>query len=377
MCLWGSAASASSVGVSLSVRAPKAATRDEVMFVLAPEHIPAATEAEHAGVEGGLGGLGQAADASDLEARLTAGAVQRLHGTGADLVATRAPVLVVDAVGVVVERGDDLGVLVLHRSTRLRVDRRAGQQEMCDVLGCAVGPLTTHQAAHRHHVARDGRVLSIRGAVREERQRLLRMAEGVVAAKSALPLEQQLRRTTVLEQGQHRSLGGRVGDRRRGSASVSVREPRERHWTKRRAERRMVVSVEPQRDLLGVEPALFDVSRRCPRTHAAQPRAHQRASELQGGLPHVLFELARRSAVAGHVEHQHKGLLDGGSGLLLDRLNFGSVQNRLVAPSEAWRLGGDTNATSYQLPLVASIPSDGLRDRVMNHAPWPITELGA
>jgi hypothetical protein len=91
----------------------------------------------------------------------------------------------------------------------------------------------------------------------------------------------------------------------------------------------------------------------------------------------VLFELARRSAVAGHVEHQHKGLLDGGSGLLLDRLNFGSVQNRLVAPSEAWRLGGDTNATSYQLPLVASIPSDGLRDRVMNHAPWPITELGA
>ena len=34
--------------------------------VLAPELIPAATEAEHAEVEDGLGGLGQAADASDL-----------------------------------------------------------------------------------------------------------------------------------------------------------------------------------------------------------------------------------------------------------------------------------------------------------------------
>ncbi|MCA9575623.1 MAG: toll/interleukin-1 receptor domain-containing protein [Myxococcales bacterium] len=82
----------------------------------------------------------------------------------------------------------------------------------------------------------------------------------------------------------------------------------------------------------------------------------------------MLFERAGRSAVVHRAEHRHKSLLDSGGGLLLDRLIFRSVQHRLVAPSEAWCLGGVTNATSYQLPPVTSIPSDGLRDRVMNHA---------
>ncbi|MEZ4323871.1 MAG: hypothetical protein R3B40_01570 [Polyangiales bacterium] len=80
---------------------------------MSPELIPATAEAEHAQVEDGLGGLWQAADARHLEARLAAGAVQGLHGAGADLVAARAPLLVVDAVSVVFDRVDQPVVFLL------------------------------------------------------------------------------------------------------------------------------------------------------------------------------------------------------------------------------------------------------------------------
>ncbi len=283
----------------------------------------------------------------------------------------RVPRLVdVGAQGVSVGRG------VEQRPAGLLVARSPGSQDLGDLVRATIGPASVDQPGDLHHVARNRCVLELDRVVGEVRQRLLGVAERVVAAEPGLPFQQQLRGAAAPVQWQHPLTCWYTRDDGDTAAPIPVCEPGEPDRAKRRGRRGPVVFVDSELYHLRRDASRFEILFRGPPAGERQAEPHHVAPEPDEYGPASFLELARARPAVDGIDEIIDPCTKDRAQLVLDGIITAWDQHRgwqLLGPLP--RPGGflSSRRHPYHPPRDLAIFSRRrpvpLLDRVMNPAP--------